>query len=463
MMFRHPLGLRRIHFVGLGGVGMSGIAEILLDLGFEISGSDLRASETTRRLERLGASFHEGHEASYGKESDLVVISSAVAQDNVEVVAARERGITVVRRAEMLAELMRLKYGIAIAGTHGKTTTTSLIGTMLTEAGLDPTVIVGGRLRLTGTGARFGSSEFLVTEADEFDRSFLRLAPVIAIITNIDRDHLDTYADLEEIKDAFVGFAGRVPFFGQVIVCLDDLRVQEIMPRLRDQRVVTYGLVAAAEITAERIERLGSSTRFVVRHQRDGELGTLELPLPGDHNVQNALAAVGAGRALGLDFAQIAAGLAGFSGVHRRFEHKGVFHGAAVIDDYAHHPTEVSATLRAARDVFEGRLFVVFQPHLYSRTLDQAEGFGRALLLADEAFITDIYGSREAPIEGVSAELIVSAAKASGHRRVRHISSWDDISLQLAAAVGPGDAILTLGAGDIVRLSERLTTLEKTS
>ncbi len=456
MMFHRHSGLRRLHFVGLGGVGMSGIAEILLDMDFEISGSDLRAGEATRRLESLGARFCEGHRAENVEGADLVVISSAVPADNVEVAAAREAGITVVRRAEMLAELMRLKYGIAVAGTHGKTTTTSLVGTLLTDAGLDPTVIVGGRLRLTGTGARFGKSEFLVAEADEFDRSFLRLAPVVAIITNIDRDHLDTYRDIEEIQDAFVGFASRVPFFGQVIVCLDDPRVQEILPRLNDRRIVTYGLAAAAEITAENIQRNGVVTRFQVRHAKSGVLGELELPLPGDHNVQNALAAVAVGVALDQDFATIANGIASFRGVHRRFERLGSFSGAQVIDDYAHHPTEVAATLKAAQEVFTGAVHAVFQPHLYSRTADQAEEFGRALLLADQALVTDIYGSREAPIEGVTSQLIVDAAKSMGHRRIRQVSDWSEVVAVLADSVAAGDVVLTLGAGDIVRLGDQL-------
>lgn len=456
MMFHQHAGLRRLHFVGLGGVGMSGIAEILLDMDFEISGSDLRASAATDRLRSLGATFTEGHHAELVEDADLVVISSAVPPDNVEVVAARERGIGVVRRAEMLAELMRLKYGIAVAGTHGKTTTTSLIGTLLTEAGIDPTVIVGGRLRLTGTGARFGRSDFLVAEADEFDRSFLRLAPVIAIITNIDRDHLDTYADLDEIREAFVRFASRVPFFGQVIACIDNENVQGILPLLKDRRVVTYGLAPAADLRAENIRREGAATSFVVRHHKLGELGELELPLPGDHNVQNALAAVAVGMALDVDFDQIRAGLRAFSGVHRRFEQLGTFRGATVVDDYAHHPTEVAATLRAASAVFPGKVHAVFQPHLYSRTLDQADAFGRALLLADQAIVTDIYGSREEPMDGVDATLIVDAAKEFGQRSVRHLSDWSEIQAVLADEVKEGDVVLTMGAGDIVRFGQQL-------
>ncbi len=457
-MFQLLAGLERVHFVGVGGAGMSGIAEILLDYDLAVSGSDLVRSEATDRLARLGVEVFIGHDEAHVADTDLVVISSAIDEGNPEVRAARAAGITVVRRAEMLGELMRLKYGIAVAGTHGKTTTTSLIGTLLTEAGLDPTVIVGGRLRVTGTGARHGKSDFLVAEADEFDRSFLRLAPIVAVITTVDLDHLDTYASIEEIQDAFVDFASRVPFFGRVILCLDDPRVQQLLPRLSERRVVTYGLSPQAEISASTPERTQEGSSFSVTDARSGELGRIELPLPGDHNVQNALAAVAVGLALGLEFPVIADALRGFKGVHRRFERRGTYLGAEVIDDYAHHPAEVSATLKAARGVFpKARLHAVFQPHLYSRTRDQADGFGRALLLADEAWVTDIYPSREAPIEGVTAQLVVDAARRSGHRRVDYCPLWQEMPERLRGRVAEGDAILTLGAGDIYRLSERLT------
>ncbi len=459
MMFHHLAGLRRVHFVGVGGAGMSGIAELLLDYDLVVSGSDLNPSSTTRRLERLGVQIHEGHDAAHVEGADLVVISSAVAASNVEVAAAREAGVTVIRRAEMLAEMMRLKYGIAVAGTHGKTTTTSLIGTMLTEANLDPTVIVGGRLRVSGTGARHGKSDYLVAEADEFDRSFLSLAPIIAIITTIDRDHLDTYADLEDIKQAFLTFASRVPFFGQVIVCVDDEHVQEILPQLADRRIVTYGLSPQAELSAAQLESAGPGISFEVRHARDGVLGRIELPMPGEHNVQNALAAVAVGLALDMEFSDIASALAIFRGVHRRFERLGTYRGAAVIDDYAHHPTEVAATLRAARQVFPGRVYAVFQPHLYSRTRDLKAEFGRALMSADTAIVTDIYGSREAPMEGVTADLVVDAARNSGHRGVVHCARRQDVPELLGEATR-GDVIITLGAGDIYRLAEELVASE---
>jgi UDP-N-acetylmuramate--alanine ligase len=455
--FNQFTDLSRIHFVGIGGAGMSGIAEILLEYDLEVSGCDLASSEATERLVELGAKISEGHSAGHLEGVELVVVSSAIAERNPEVEAARERGIPVVRRAEMLAELMRLKYGIAVAGTHGKTTTTSLVGAVLTEAGLDPTVIVGGRLRLLGTGARLGKSEYLIAEADEFDRSFLRLTPVVAVITNIDRDHLDTYGNLEEIREAFVTFANRAPFFGRVIVCLDDVNVQQILPRLADRRVVTYGFSPQADLSAVDVEALPWGSRFGVRSLRGGLLGHIEVPIPGRHNVLNALAAVGVGLALRLEFAEIAKGVAAFTGVHRRFEQVGQWHGAAVVDDYAHHPTEVAATLEAARQTFpRGRIHAVFQPHLFSRTVDQSENFGRALLLADRAVVTDVYPSREAPIPGVTGELVVQAARLSGHHHVHYCPDWRLAPQHLVEEVAPGDVVLTLGAGDIYRLARRL-------
>ncbi len=456
-LFRSLAGLRHVHFVGIGGAGMSGIAEILLDYDLVVSGSDLQRSEATERLVELGAVVSIGHRPENVAGADLVVISSAVQEDNPEVAAALDAGITVVRRAEMLGELMRLKYGIAVAGTHGKTTTTSLVGTLLTDAGFDPTVLVGGRLRVTGTGARHGKSDYLVAEADEYDRSFLRLMPIIAVITNVDTDHLDTYRDLEDIQGAFANFAGRVPFFGQVILCLDDPNVQPLLGPLADRRVVTYGLGPQAELQAFDLEPGPAGTRFSVRHVRSGELGRVVLPVPGEHNVQNALAAIAVGLALSLEFPAMAASLEQFRGVHRRFERLGSFAGAEVIDDYAHHPTEVMATLRAARQVFpRGQRHVIFQPHLYSRTRDQAQEFGRALLLADRVLVTDIYPSREQPIPGVSAQLVVDAAKRSGHRSAEYCATLEATAERLRREVKAGDAILTLGAGDINRFAERL-------
>ncbi len=460
-MFRRFANLRRIHFVGVGGAGMSGIAEVLSDYDIAVSGCDLALGPVTERLESLGVEIFEGHSADHIEGVDLVVKSSAVADDNPELVAARERNITVVRRAEMLGELMRLKYGIAIAGTHGKTTTTSLIGAVLTEAGLDPTVLVGGRLRVSGTGARLGRSDYLVAEADEYDRSFLRLQPIIAVVTSIDTDHLDTYVDLDEIRAAFVDFAGKVPFFGQIVLCLDDENIQRVLPELAEHRLVTYGLSPQADLTAVDLRTEDGGTRFTIEGNGGEPLGELRLPMPGEHNVLNSLAAVAVGRALGLELVTIAAALEGFSGVHRRFERLGDWRGAAVVDDYAHHPTEVAATLRAARQVFPGaRLVAVFQPHLYSRTRDLAEEFGRALLGADEAVVTGIYASREAPLPGVDAELIVAAASRSGHRSVTLCGDWRQVPQRIADRVRPGDVVLTLGAGDIYRLAERLAQEE---
>ncbi len=456
-MLRIFAGLSHVHFVGIGGAGMSGIAEVLLDYDLKVSGCDQAQSETTDRLEKLGVEIQFGHSPDHLKNVDLVVRSSAVPQENDELQVARERGITVVNRAEMLGELMRLKYGIAIAGTHGKTTTTSLVGTLLTEAGLDPTVIVGGRMRVSGTGARVGRSDYLVAEADEFDRSFLRLMPILAVITTIDEDHLDTYEDLDAIREAFIDFAGRVPFFGQAILCLDDENIQQILPRLaRDHRVLTYGLTPQADLAGVDLEASPEGTTFTVRSSSDGELGRITAPMPGKHNARNTLAAVAVGRALGLEFSAIAEALANFGGVHRRFEQLGSYQGATVIDDYAHHPTEVRATLQAARQAFpKSRIIAVFQPHLYSRTRDLCDDFGRALLEADRAVVTGIYASREQPIEGVSGEDVVRSARRSGHHSVSFCEQWNDAADHLGE-VQEGDVILTLGAGDIYRFGQRL-------
>ncbi len=457
MSFAQFADLSRIHFVGIGGAGMSGIAEILLEYDLEVSGSDQAGGEATERLASLGAKISVGHAAENVDRADVVVISSAVPDENPEIREARRRGIPVVRRAEMLAELMRLKYGLAIAGTHGKTTTTSLVGHVLTEAGLDPTVIVGGRVRVLGTGARLGHSQYLVAEADEFDRSFLTLAPIIAVLTNIDRDHLDTYGTMEAILDAFVAFANRVPFFGRVLVCLDDANVQTILPRIAERRIITYGFAPQADLAAVDLEPTPGGVRFGVRSRERGLLGSIELPMPGRHNVRNALAAIGVGLVLRLEFAAIAAALATFKGVHRRFETIGTWRGATVVDDYAHHPTEVTATLEAAHQSFpRGKVHAVFQPHLYSRTQDQAEAFGRALLGADRAVVTDIYASREQPIPGLTGERVVEEALKSGHRNVVYCPSWHDAQALLAPEVSAGDLVITLGAGDIYKLGREL-------
>ncbi|HUO87329.1 MAG TPA: UDP-N-acetylmuramate--L-alanine ligase [Thermoanaerobaculia bacterium] len=455
MIFQR-FGLERIHFIGVGGAGMCGIAEVLLNFSLDISGCDMAASETTERLRELGATIHEGHSPDHLDEVDLVVISSAIPADNPELVAARERGLTVVRRAEMLGELMRVKYGVGIAGTHGKTTTTSMVGAVLTEAGLDPTVIVGGRVRVLGTGARVGKGELLVAEADEFDRSFLRLTPVLAVVTNIDVDHLDTYGTPEEIEKAFVEFTNRVPFFGRAIVCLDDPWVQRVMPKI-ERRIVTYGLSAQAELQAYDVRPIPGGSRFQVRTTDDGPLGEIDLPMPGLHNVRNALAAVAVALAVRVPFDEIARALGAFAGVHRRFELLGRWRGAWVIDDYAHHPTEVVATLEGARQSYpEARVHVVFQPHLFSRTRDLAAEFGAALLGADHALVTAIYPSREEPIPGVSGDMVVDEARSRGHRAAVFCPTHEEVVEALVERVREGDVVITMGAGDINRLGSEL-------
>jgi len=449
------LRLRRLHFVGAGGVGMSGLAEILLlSTPLEISGCDRERSENTERLTALGAKIAYGHDAAHVEQADLVVISSAIAEGSPEIAAARRRGIPVIRRAEMLAEIMRLKQGIAVAGTHGKTTTTSLTGMVLTEAGFDPTIVVGGRVRILGTNARLGKGDFLVAEADEYDRSFLELTPVVAVVTNIEADHLDTYRDLTDILEAFVIFANRVPFYGAVVACLDDPGVREILPRVK-RRVVTYGESPEAALRAGEIRLEASGTTFEVWEGNTWSLGSVRLPLPGRHNVLNALAAIAVGRELSIPFPTIARALKDFTGVIRRFETKGERGGVLVLDDYAHHPTEIAATLAAARQVHPGRrLVALFQPHLYSRTRDFAEAFGRALLACDLAIVTDVYASREKPIPGVTGEIVALATRHAGHANVMYVSDRTRVAGELERVLKSGDLLLTMGAGDVVRLGE---------
>ena len=445
--------VRHLHFVGVGGVGMCGLAELLHGEGFTVSGCDLAASESTARLERLGIRVDRGHGAGHLDGVQVLVVSSAVHADNPEVAAARERGVQVIRRAEMLGEISRLKWSVAVAGTHGKTTTTSLTGFILTRAGLDPTVAVGGRMHFLGAHARLGRSEYLVCEADEFDRSFLALYPALALVTTVDAEHLDTYGTVEAMEDAFVAFANKVPFYGAAVVGLDDPGVRRLLPRFT-RRLVTYGLSPQADVHARapRYVTAGASCRVVAR---GAELGELTVPLPGRHMLANALAATAAALEVGVDFAEIAAAVAAFTGVARRFERKGEREGVVLVDDYAHHPTEVAATLQAARQRFpEARLVVVFQPHLFSRTRDFARGFGEALLGADVVLVPPIYPSREDPIPGVTHELVVAAARASGHRRVIACESFPDALAKLAAELRVGDVLLTLGAGDVVKLGE---------
>jgi UDP-N-acetylmuramate--alanine ligase len=434
---------------------MSGLAEILLlATPLEISGCDQTRSEITDRLERLGAKIRIGHDPTHVEDADLLVISSAVGESNAEVAAARAKGIPVIRRAEMLGEIMRLKQGIAVAGTHGKTTTTSLTGMVLTEAGFDPTIVVGGQIHILGTNARLGKGEYLVAEADEYDRSFLALTPVVAVITNVEADHLDTYADLADILDAFAIFANRVPFFGSIVLCVDDAGARSLLPRIR-KRVVTYGTSDGAQLTAARIRLDQGATTFEVRDADQGVLGEVRLRLPGRHNVLNALAAIAVGRELLIPFVTIVRALEAFTGVVRRFQTKGERGGVLVVDDYAHHPTEIAATLAAARQVFpDRRLVALFQPHLFSRTRDFAADFGRALAAADATLVMDVYPSREKPLPGVTGELVADAARASGSSLVTYVPEKKAVVDSLERTLCPGDVLLTLGAGDVVRFGE---------
>ncbi|MGD0035812.1 MAG: UDP-N-acetylmuramate--L-alanine ligase [Bacteroidota bacterium] len=447
--------IRKLHFVGIGGIGMSGIAEILLDQGFKVSGSDRALSEVTERLQNLGAIVFEGHHASnIANDVDTVVYSSAVQPDNPEILYAQRRKIPIVRRAEMLAEVMRLKYGIGIAGTHGKTTTTSMTSLVLMEGGLDPTVIVGGKLSgLGGTNARLGRGEFIVVEADEFDRSFLSISPTIAVLTTLETDHLDCYRDLEDIKSAFIQFANKVPFYGFVILCLDEPALLDIMPNLSKKKIITYGLNPQADVQAIDIRHKDNTTTYtIIRGNK--ELGTITLQVPGKHNVQNSLGAIAVGLELGVPFEKIKSGIEKFAGVYRRWEKKGEVNGIAVYDDYAHHPTECRATLSGVKAGWRRRVVCVFQPHLYSRTRDFYEDFGKSFLLSDVLVVTDVYPAREEPIQGVTGELIVNAAKQFGHKDVHYVSDKKQVPAFLKTIVKPGDIIITMGAGDIWKYGE---------
>ncbi len=448
--------IKKLHFVGIGGIGMSGIAEILLDQGFSVSGSDKALSEVTERLQSLGATIYEGHKAeNIAADVDTVVYSSAVAGENPEVREAIRKKIPVVRRAEMLAEVMRLKYGIGIAGTHGKTTTTSMTSLVLMEGDLDPTVIVGGKLSgLGGTNARLGKGDFIVVEADEFDRSFLSITPTIAVLTTLEADHLDCYRDLEDIKGAFVQFANKVPFYGFVVLNLDEPALQDILPALNKKKIITYGLHSPqADVQAVDIHHKENTTTFTVIRGHD-ELGQVALQIPGKHNVQNALAAIAVGLNLGVSFEKVKAGIERFSGVYRRWEKKGEVHGVTVYDDYAHHPTECKATLSGVKSGWRKRVVCVFQPHLYSRTRDFYEEFGKAFLFADVLVVTDIYPAREEPIQGVTGELIVNAAKQYGHKETHYVQDKKHIPEYLKKITKSGDIVITMGAGDIWKYGE---------
>ncbi len=448
--------VRHVHMIGIAGAGMSGIAEVLLNLGFDVTGSDLALSDVTERLARLGAVIHEGHAVEHVKDADVVVYSAAVRPENVELRAAREAHLPIIPRSEMLAELMRLKVGIAISGTHGKTTTTSMVGTILQRAGLNPTLIVGGIVRALQSGVRMGTGELLVVEADEFDRSFLKLTPTLAVITTIEPEHLDTYTDLAGVQDAFVEFANKVPFYGNVVVCGDEPHVREILPRIK-RPVVTYGLGDDCAFRALDIVQRENRTAFRLVRDKGEEL-KFELQTPGRHNVLNALAAIAVADDLDVPIAVTRDALAEFSGVHRRFEIKGVVNDVIVVDDYAHHPTEVANTLKTARACWPGRrLVALFQPHLFTRTRDFAADFGQALAVADVALVADIYPSREKPIPGITSELIAAAARDAGATQVQLIGN-DDLAARVSAVVRAGDALIVMGAGSITRVAQELVS-----
>lgn len=451
--------IERIHFVGIGGIGMSGIAEVLLNLGYRVSGSDLRESDITQRLAGLGGEIAIGHRGENVADADVVVISSAVRDDNPEVVEARRRMIPVIPRAEMLAELMRMKYGIAVAGTHGKTTTTSMIATVLTHGGIDPTIVIGGKLNTLGTNAKLGKGEYLVAEADESDGSFLKLSPSIAVVTNIDTDHLDFYrGGIEEIKDAFVEFINKIPFYGLAVLCLEDPNVADIIPRVR-KRFVTYGLSSQCDIRATRIRLEGGLTSFVL-HYKGYRMGEISFRMPGAHNVLNALACIAVACELDLPFDLVREGFDRFGGVGRRFQVKGEVNGITVIDDYGHHPAEIRATLAAARTGWpERRIVVAFQPHRYSRTKELFEEFLTCFYDADILVVTDIYPAGENPIEGVDARRLSEEIARHGQRNVRHVPQLAEVAPALAGVVRPGDMVITLGAGSIWKAGEELLQL----
>jgi UDP-N-acetylmuramate--alanine ligase len=446
-----------VHFVGIGGIGMSGIAEVLLNLGYTVSGSDLKESDLTKRLQSLGARCFTGHRAENLADVDVVVISSAVRPDNPEVVAARARKVPVVPRAEMLAELMRLKYSVAIAGSHGKTTTTSMVATVLNAAGLDPTAVVGGKVNVLGSNAKLGKSELMVVEADESDGSFLKLHPSIAVVTNIDPEHLDHFKTLAALKAAFAEFCNRVPFYGLNVLCLDHPNVQSLVP-LMEKRFVTYGSSHAADYRVERIQLEGYQTHFrAYRHDQD--LGDFTVKMVGAHNAMNALSVIAVAEELGISLDTVRSALSEFGGVQRRFTIRGEAKGVTVVDDYGHHPAEVRATLAGARKAFGRRLVVAFQPHRYTRTRDLLQDFVSAFNDADVLLLTGIYAAGEDPIPGISGKALAEAVVRHGHPDVSYVDKRTDLAKTLADRVQPGDIVLTLGAGDITNTGPELLTL----
>jgi UDP-N-acetylmuramate--alanine ligase len=474
--------IQRIHFVGIGGIGMSGIAEVLLNLGYKVSGSDLKSSSVTQRLATLGATIFEGHRAENIAGAEVVVTSSAIAKDNAEVTEAHALHVPVIQRAEMLAELMRLKYGIAIAGMHGKTTTTSMVAAVLAAGGLDPTVVVGGRVDAMGSNARLGKSQYLVAEADESDRSFLKLTPILSVVTNIDREHMDCYRNMRDVKKTFLDFMDRVPFYGMVVACNDDPLLRRLLPEVQ-RRTVTYGTKRGSDfwikiptLTAKDAVRMGHPSgvencagdsrplsRFQVSYgkagDQKGDLGEFALHVPGIHNILNATAAIAVGLGLDIPITHIRAALDQFRGVDRRFQLRGREAGISVIDDYGHHPTEIKATLAAAGQCGFGKIHVIFQPHRYTRTRDLMEEFTTAFANADSLFVLDIYAASEKPIEGITGEALAQRIREKSGKNVEYVSSFADAVTSATAAAHDGDMILTLGAGSVSQLGPMI--LEK--
>ena len=445
----------RVHFVGIGGIGMSGVAEVLLNLGYAVTGSDLHETEVTERLRKLGAQVFLGHqEDNLAANPSVVVISTAVKYSNPEVLEARRRHIPVIPRAEMLAELMRMKYGVAVAGSHGKTTTTSMIAAVLSTAGLDPTMVIGGRVHMLGTNAKMGQGDILVAEADESDGSFLLLSPTIAVVTNIDREHMDFYQTMEKLSESFLDFINKIPFYGLAVLCMDNGNVQALLPKVR-KRFATYGLSLDADFSAQDLQLKPAGVEFTALHHGK-PLGPVRLHLPGRHSATNALAAVAVGYELEIPFSRVAEALGDFTGIHRRFEIKGEPQGITIIDDYGHHPAEIQATLEAIHDSWKRPLIVIFQPHRFSRTRDLFDDFLTAFEGADRLVLTEVYAAGENPIEAVTSEALYQAIKRKGHMEVEFIPDKGQIVKQLAGKLNPGDIVLTLGAGDIYKVGEAL-------
>jgi len=451
--------VKKIHFVGIGGIGMSGIAELMTNLGYDVTGSDINETEITEHLKTLGAVIYRGHSSENVSDVDMVVYSSAIKMDNPELKEAIRKNILVIRRAEMLGEIMRMKYSIAVAGTHGKTTTTSMIGLVLTEGGLDPTLIIGGKLKSLKSNIKLGEGEFLVAEADEFDRTFLKLIPTFAVITTIESEHLDCYKNLDEIKDAFVEFANRIPFFGTVTLCIDEIGVRDVVQRIR-RRVSTYGISKDADLRAEPTMFDKNKSKFKAIY-KNKTLDNFLINCPGIHNIKNSLAAISIGLELEIPVEKIKKALSQFTGVHRRFEIKADINNILIVDDYAHHPTEIEVTLKAAKIGWNGRIITVFQPHLYSRTRDFYRVFGQSFFDSDILIVTEIYPAREKPIDGISGRLISDRAVECGHKNAIFLSSEFEIIEYIKKIVKPNDIVITMGAGDIWKIGEKLIQILK--